>query len=74
MSKKNDELIAKAKKGIEKRGWTVVEDMHNDQGDIHILLKKDGERKGWGMFDRVYCWTEAFEHVTGKRWMDLLDS
>lgn len=74
MSKKIDKLILKAKNEIEKLGWVAVEDMRNDNGDVHLELTRNGVRKGWGMFDRAYCWTEAFEAVTGKRWTALLDS
>ncbi len=75
MSKKISTLIAKAKKEIENLGWTAVEDMRNENGDVHLeLTAANGQRKGWGMFSQVYCWTEAYESITGKSWITLINN
>jgi len=31
-------------------------------------------RLGWGMYPRIYCYTEAYESITGKRGLNLFVS
>lgn len=66
-----DIYIQKAKQAIESRGWTCDEFL-NEQGQCHLTIVKGDQDIGWGLFDRLYCWTEAFEKVTGLPWMSIL--
>ena len=37
--------------------------------DCHLVcISSDGERRAWGLFDRTYCWTEAYRAITGNDW------
>lgn len=69
MSKKIETAIQKAKDEIAKNGWRIDEYIAGSQ--CHIELTKGDERVGWGMFQRLYCWTEAYEFVTKKHWLNL---
>ena len=71
MSPKVEQLIAKAKKQIEACGWTVNETPGRIEGEVHLVLMRDGKRKGWGQFDRLFCWIGAYETITGKSWLSL---
>lgn len=64
-------VITQAKKEIKQAGFNVVEDVI-DGDQCHIVLTKNGKRHGWGMFPRLYCWTEVYEFATGKSWLNLV--
>ena len=67
---KQENLIKAAKKEIEAKGWKIKE--HHYNGESHLEFTRGHERKGWGMFETLYCWTEAYQSITGKHWMTLL--
>ena len=59
-------------------GWVRVEEFidHDKQfepdNNCHLeLYRDDGTRLGWGMFSRLYCWTEAYTHITGQSWASV---
>lgn len=69
------ELVVKAARHeIEAMGWEINEDFSDDGQLLHLELFKGGQRKGWGMFKPLYCWTEAYECITGYSWFDLMAS
>lgn len=66
-----ERVIAAAKSAIVNAGWRIDEEYL--KGDkCYLALEKDGKHKGWGMFDRLYCWTDAYETITGNPWTALL--
>lgn len=66
---KSNELLAMvvqaARSEIEKAGWHITETF-GDGDQRHVVFEKDGERKAWGMLDRVTCWSEAYRTICGK--------
>ena len=68
---KQEQLIEKARKEITDLGWRI-EEYNNGRGECHLVFTKGGERKGWGLLPTLYCWTEAYETLTGKSWTDLI--
>ncbi|PCJ88580.1 MAG: hypothetical protein COA54_02360 [Thiotrichaceae bacterium] len=69
MNNNIENAIQKAKDEIAKHGWRTDEYIAGNQ--CHLEITKDGRRFGWGMFQRLYCWTEAYEFVTKKHWINL---
>ena len=75
-----DATITNIRAQITARGWTITESLDGEskdtQGNIndcHLeLIHTDGTRKAWGYFGRVYCWTEAYESITGNSWIDAV--
>lgn len=68
-------IFALAKSEIESYGWTVnvsKSDVLNDN-EIHIELTKSDERKGWGYFPDMHCWSQAYNAITGKDILYLSD-
>lgn len=62
-------------------GWVRVEEtIDNDkqfepENTCYLeLYKEDGTRLGWGMFPRLYCWTETYTHITGRSWTTAIMS
>lgn len=70
MSNKSIAVIEQARSQIEALGW-VVDEFVNDSDECHLEFNRGDYRVGWGLFDRLYCWTEAFERLTGKSWQTL---
>ena len=67
---RTEAAIRTARREITQRGWSVSETRLGNN-ECHLELTKGSERKGWGVFDRLYCWTEAFEAITGRSWLEL---
>lgn len=67
------ELVIKAaRSAIEALGWVVNEDFSDDGKTLHLELFKGEKRLGWGMFEPSYCWTEAYQSITGRSWFELV--
>lgn len=52
-------------------GWEIGETLFDDGSpdDCHLeLTRGEDERKGFGRFPRLYCYTEAYTAVTGREW------
>lgn len=69
--------IANIRAQLASRGWSRVEEYidpdTSKKDNCHLeLYYEDGTRKGWGMFPRVYCWTEAYESITDRPWLDAV--
>lgn len=75
---KNEEAtIANIRAQLISHGWTRIEEFidtekqYKSEDNCHLeLYHEDGTRKAWGMFPRLYCWTEAYEEITGRPWME----
>lgn len=65
-------VIKAARHAIEACGWVVNEDFSDDGKTLHLELFKGDQRKGWGMFEPSYCWTEAYQSITGRSWVELV--
>ena len=67
-------IIAHIQTELLGRGWTCIETSVPEHGPgmCHLICYQaqdpDGTRRGWGLFDRFYCWTQAFESITGQTW------
>lgn len=76
MSTKNNSkakaVIKAAREVIEACGWVVNEDFSDDGKTLHLELLKGEKRLGWGMFEPSYCWTEAYQKITGHSWVELI--
>ncbi len=64
-------FIGKAHHAIGAEGWNIEEEL-TQNGLCHLVITKDDQRKAWGLFEPIYCWTEAYEHATGRQWLTLL--
>lgn len=77
-NKIEETTIAAIRSHLDALGWTtVIENIeanpYKPGNDCHLeLYHEDGTRKGWGLFTRLYCWTEAYEGITGKSWLDIV--
>lgn len=73
-SSKIGDVINKAKSEIASLGWKWSEEPGYPPNAhlIHLELTRGDERKGWGLFEPLYCWTEAYEKITGKSWQTLI--
>lgn len=65
-----NDYIVKARIALTSIGWSCDETF-NENGEGHLVLTKDGERKAWGMFDQIFCWSEAYKTITGRSWLEL---
>lgn len=64
-------VLQTARSEIEKQGWSIRETF--GEGDQrHLVCEKDGQRKAWGMFDRITCWSEAYRSICGKEILTIL--
>ncbi len=63
------------------RGWTITESLDGEGKDsrgnindcyIELIHTETGERRSLGYFQRVYFWTEAYEAITGRSWLDAV--
>ncbi len=65
------QVLQVARSEIEKRGWFITETF--GEGDNrHLVCEKDGQRKAWGMFDRITCWSEAYRAICGMEILTIL--
>jgi len=70
--------IANIRAQLVARGWTtineeIIDKAYKPEDNCHLeLIHENGTRKGWGMFPRLYCWTEAYEGITGRPWLDAV--
>jgi len=74
--KRIENYIERAKAAIELRGWSISEKSEfspNKKGEIHLIIVKEDQLKGWGLFTPLYCWSEAYEAVTGNKWIELIE-
>lgn len=60
-----NDYIQKARAALTALGWSC-EESFNEKGECNLVLIKDGERKAWGMFDQIFCWSEAYKTITGR--------
>jgi hypothetical protein len=73
-----DATIANIRAQLIAYGWTtineeIVEKEYKPDYNTYLeLIHEDGTRLGWGMFSRLYCWTETYEAITGKSWHDAI--
>ncbi|PPD36771.1 MAG: hypothetical protein CTY18_03015 [Methylomonas sp.] len=68
-------VIDRAIREIEQRGWQwslEPGELEHNKHLVHLELTRGSERIGWGLFEPSYCWTEAFEKVTGRDWIELI--
>ena len=68
-----ERFLFSARKAIESQGW-VCDEEFNEEAMCYLVITKDDQRIGRGMFDRLYCWSEAYEKVTGQPWISLVNS
>lgn len=68
---RTEAAIHNARNQVENLGWEVDEYV-NERNESHLVLTRKGVRHGWGMFDRLYVWTQAYEALTGRHWPTLL--
>lgn len=71
LSPREIEYISKARVAIETLGWVVDEELY-DNDEAYVVFTRDSERTGWGRFHQLYCWTEAYEAITGQPWGELV--
>lgn len=68
-------LIDRAQSAIAEHGWSWSEEHGELPGSehlVHLEWTKGERRMSWGLFERSYCWAEAFEAVTGRDWIELI--
>lgn len=66
-----NEYILRARSALLRLGW-VAEESFDDDGQCHLALIKGDDRIGWGKFDQIFCWSEAYRHITGRSWLELM--
>lgn len=70
-SERLDKVLQIARSEIEAAGWEITEQF--GEGDQrHVIFEKGGIRKGWGMLDKVICWSEAYSSICGKDILTIL--
>lgn len=74
--RESESLIEKAKASIGDLGWSWTQEPGYPPNEklVHIELTRGDERKGWGLFEPLFCWTEAYQAITGKPWMTLMEA
>ena len=69
-------LIAYIQTALQHQGWTCFETSvgGSNPQNCHLICYQeqdpDGTRRGWGLFDRFYCWTQAWAAITGRPWWE----
>jgi hypothetical protein len=68
MTDDTEVFIRKARTAIEAKGWAIYETRikPTPEGNCLLELFKAGNRMAWGVDDRLMCWTEAYQKVTGS--------
>ena len=66
-----EKIIEKARAEIESLGWEI--DIQEGEGGFHLVCTKDGERRAWGLFELLTCWSEAYRAITGRDILSLRD-
>ena len=73
------EIMNKAKSEIKAKGWIcteiIQEECGNSQKTYTLRIGKGNDCKVWEVNnDQLYCWKQAYTFVTGKNWINLIDS
>lgn len=58
------ELFKMAKSRIRAAGYTITEQYVGDK--LHLICERGEERRAWGVFAPLTCWSEAYRAICGS--------
>lgn len=65
-----ENIIERAKAAILATGWELEEE--EIQGErCYLAFLKNGKHLGWGMYDRLNVWMDAYEALTKRSFLSL---